>query len=532
VTTVEYQCPDGTGFPVIFDSPDDADKPWGLDFEHAPLAMPPLEVEVGRLGIPGAEAAYADHDFPAPAVFVTPSPRTPSGHMYFSFAPRPDDEMGRMITACVALIEQFGSAYGLWRGDSLPRVEEVMSFLTGAGPDVPIAQLAERHAYAQNHTMLSAFVAYGDLLHLQGICGEFYPGEVEIVVNELAAGRGNPTVHIHDELWEVGAVARASSAVMAALHSADPSAAVGELRTAGVEQEFFAALDGFLAKHGLRSEGWLLCQATWAEQGGGLFAALRHVTDPGARPPREVLSSATQRREQLAAEVRSKLPDDKVQAFDDGVERLAHYTAVREERAHWQLVLTGAFRHALLRRGDALAAAGHLERADDVLFLLTNEIEQIGENLAATAADRRAEYERWLEIAPPPRLGPPEDGSAGTDAGPSRTAVPEGQLAAGRGVSRGTATGRARVVRALADADGFEAGDVLVCVTTSPPWTPLFSLASAVVADSGDIGSHTAIAAREYGIPCVLGTNTGTTTIVEGTTVVVDGLAGTVRSAD
>jgi len=530
VTTVEYACPDGTAFPVTFDSPEDVDKRWGLDFEHTPLPMPPLEVEVTRLGVPGAVAAYADHDFPAPTVFITTGPRTPSGHLYYCMTPRSDDEWGQTITCCAGLIERFGSAYALWREDSLPRVEEVVGLLTSAGPEVPIEHLAERHAYAQNHTMLSAFVGYGDVLNLQGICGDTYAGEVEVVVNELAAGRGNPTVLIHAELWEVGQVARSSPAVMAALQSTDPAGAVAELRTAGGEQEFFAALDGFLAKHGLRSEGWHLCQSTWAEHGEGLFAALRYVTEPDARPPEDVLAGAVDRREQLAAEVRSKLPEEKVPAFLDGVERLARYTTVREERAHWQLVLTGAFRHALLRRGEALAAAGFIASRDDVLFLLPDEIEDPSRDLVGVAAGRRAEYERWLSIAPPPRLGPSDDKP---DDGAPEVASPraEGHLVAGRGVSRGSATGRARIVRALADADGFEAGDVLVCVTTSPPWTPLFSLASAVVADAGDMGSHTAIAAREYGIPAVVGTKAGTTTIPEGAVVIVDGLAGTVRLA-
>ncbi len=62
-----------------------------------------------------------------------------------------------------------------------------------------------------------------------------------------------------------------------------------------------------------------------------------------------------------------------------------------------------------------------------------------------------------------------------------------------------------------------------------PPWTPLFGIAGAVVADSGGVLSHCAIVAREYGIPCVAGTKTGTRVIKDGMTLRVDGAAGIVE---
>jgi pyruvate,water dikinase len=81
----------------------------------------------------------------------------------------------------------------------------------------------------------------------------------------------------------------------------------------------------------------------------------------------------------------------------------------------------------------------------------------------------------------------------------------------------------------LAEASKLQAGDVLVCEQTLPPWTPLFSTASAVVADTGGILSHCAIVARENRIPCVVGTMKGTSLISDGQTITVDGSRGIVR---
>ena len=64
---------------------------------------------------------------------------------------------------------------------------------------------------------------------------------------------------------------------------------------------------------------------------------------------------------------------------------------------------------------------------------------------------------------------------------------------------------------------------------TDPEWTPLFKLASAVVADTGSALSHAAIVAREYNIPAVLGVGFATTKFKDGDTIQVDGNTGEVK---
>ena len=95
--------------------------------------------------------------------------------------------------------------------------------------------------------------------------------------------------------------------------------------------------------------------------------------------------------------------------------------------------------------------------------------------------------------------------------------------------SPGVYTGTARVVRSLSGAlDELEEGEVMVCEMTLPPWVPLFSIAGAVVSDVGGVLSHSAIVAREFGLPAVVGTNIGTTVITTGQTITVDGRKGIV----
>ncbi len=78
-------------------------------------------------------------------------------------------------------------------------------------------------------------------------------------------------------------------------------------------------------------------------------------------------------------------------------------------------------------------------------------------------------------------------------------------LLRGTPASRGRARGVARVVTDPAGAGGLRPGEVLVCRTTDPSWTPLLSVASAVVTETGGVLAHAAIVARERGIPAVVG---------------------------
>jgi rifampicin phosphotransferase len=95
--------------------------------------------------------------------------------------------------------------------------------------------------------------------------------------------------------------------------------------------------------------------------------------------------------------------------------------------------------------------------------------------------------------------------------------------------SAGRVTGVARVVRSLAEADALARGEILVAETTAPAWTPLFGIAAAVVTDTGGILSHSAVVAREYGIPAVVGAAGVMRVIADGDLVEVDGDAGVVR---
>ena len=84
------------------------------------------------------------------------------------------------------------------------------------------------------------------------------------------------------------------------------------------------------------------------------------------------------------------------------------------------------------------------------------------------------------------------------------------------------------MVRDRDDFGRIRAGDVLVCATTTPSWTPLFTSIAGLVTDTGGILCHAAVVAREYGLPAVVGTEEATARIADGDRIEVDGDAGEV----
>lgn len=194
----------------------------------------------------------------------------------------------------------------------------------------------------------------------------------------------------------------------------------------------------------------------------------------------------------------------------------------REESRDVSVRATHNLRLLALERGRRLVADGRLERATDVFALTYDELCYGTASVTPDLARRRwAERERLASLTLPAifdrRWEPVHDAAT----------FAVGDVLTGAGASAGTVTGRARVVTSALDTE-LDAGEILVAHVTDTGWTAFFAGAVAVVTDVGAPVSHAAIVAREFGIPCVVGTHDATTRITDGMQLRVDGAAGTV----
>jgi pyruvate,water dikinase len=199
-------------------------------------------------------------------------------------------------------------------------------------------------------------------------------------------------------------------------------------------------------------------------------------------------------------------------------------------------------RRTLLELGRRLVEAGAVQNPADVFWLRWDELEDragsldAGETQLASLADpveQRKMLWRGQRRVTPPQLLP-----RGTwleifeRLMPAASEEQTGDTIKGVAASGGQVTAPARVLSGPEDFGRMQPGEVLVAGITTPAWTSLFAMASAVVTDVGGPLSHSSIVAREYAIPAVLGTGVATRRIRSGQSVRVDGDAGTVTLLD
>lgn len=102
-------------------------------------------------------------------------------------------------------------------------------------------------------------------------------------------------------------------------------------------------------------------------------------------------------------------------------------------------------------------------------------------------------------------------------------------VAAGRCASAGVASGVARVMRSVEDAESVRPGDVAIVPYASLAWTVVFGRAAAVIAERGGELSALATAARERRAPMAVGVKDAMRLIADGANVTVNATAGKVR---
>ena len=105
-------------------------------------------------------------------------------------------------------------------------------------------------------------------------------------------------------------------------------------------------------------------------------------------------------------------------------------------------------------------------------------------------------------------------------------------LAEGEAVGSKIGQGTANIIHDAKDISKFQKGQVLVTDMTDPDWEPIMKVAGAIVTNRGGRTCHAAIISRELGIPCVIGTGTGTEQIKVGTSITIDCSEGVGRIYD
>jgi phosphohistidine swiveling domain-containing protein len=305
-------------------------------------------------------------------------------------------------------------------------------------------------------------------------------------------------------------------------------------------------LDEYMDEFGSRlTTGYDISDRTLAELPEVIVASIR---DARADEDADVDASARSRGDASLGQLRSAVPIEAREEFDTLVDDARLLYGLRDENGpityEWP---AGILRRAVLEAARRLAADGSIASTQHVFDLSTAELVALLSGAVSPTADdvaaRCAERMHWCDLDPPLYLGaapvdPPIDVLPGAMAVMMRVtltvmALLEAQGHAdhlvGTGIGTEPYTGIARVVLDADDAlERVEPGDVIVARFTVPTFNSVLAVAGAVVTENGGLLCHTAVIARELGIPAVVGVADALTVIPDGSLVTVDPVAGTV----
>jgi len=407
--------------------------------------------------------------------------------------------------------------------------------------------------------------SYGADLVFVDSARRLFPGISDEVITQLVQGFESILFRGLDELQKLAQSAVDLGISEALLNSVnwDEASSTLQLEEAGRKwlEQFEAARDPWFEMS--TGEGWQKYDVAWNDDLDYPFAKIKDYVESLkvgkriTRPKEEVLK----RRDKITEEYRDLISnEDDRNAFERLLGLTRMVSAATEDHSVYQSSwFHNLYCRKLRRIGELLVHADILKDNEDVFLLNKSDLDSVVWELYTSWArgvppvskyywpkkiERRREIiERFRDWIAPPALGlaPEAVTSANTivnfgittelvnswlEAGAA--SEEEAKELKGFAVSVGVVVGTARVCRYVEDTADLKPGEIMVTPSTAPAWAPAFQIAGGCVTDMGGLFSHTAIVAREYGLPAVVGTGYATARIKTGDKIRLDGGEGIV----
>lgn len=293
-----------------------------------------------------------------------------------------------------------------------------------------------------------------------------------------------------------------------------------------------ADLDDFLHEAGHLTSSWDIRNPTWGEDPARfceLLAAMAGAAVAGGAMAAHPVTDRERHEAEKSFEKRLAGYPFALGLFRELAGVLRTFLVIDEEHHFHTGRIIPVTRRVIHRLGCFLVEAKLVQNPDDLFWLTDGEVRQMlkeqgagwtGTDVAKRIEERRTAWEKacrdgWQDGG----TADPAPGNSRDQSGPRR----------GLGVSPGRARGKIRRVAGLADVDRVCQGEVLLVRSPDPFFVVLYPRVAALVAETGALLSHGAIAARESRLPAVFGIKGAWRDWPDGTLVEVDGNTGKVR---
>lgn len=369
---------------------------------------------------------------------------------------------------------------------------------------------------------------------LRKLCEIWLPEELADVHNNLVSGEaGIISLEPVQRMREMADLVRNDAGFVTLLNNANIATIKQSLAARGkFRKEFDAYLDRFgdrcmdelkLESHTLTDDPLPLLRAV------GQMAKMGDVRKPGSSNSRQDAEK------KVLCAMRGSVLRRFIFKCVLGLarERVRDRENLRFERTR----VYGRVRAIFVEIGKRLQVQDIIESSDDIFYLEVGEVIRFVQGTGASIAlrgiiaARREEFNDYQSRPNPPRrfltCGPPQLSASRREI-EADDVVADQCLRKGLACSQGIVRGPVRIVRDPRTAN-VQAGDILVAERTDPGWVTIFPLVAGMIMERGSLLSHSAIIARELGLPCVVGVEDACNWLHDGDWVEINGATGTIR---
>jgi pyruvate,water dikinase len=546
-------------FPVQWKDEEEKKLFWFYDDNHVPRPITPMYWSLHGWWGPTLDYMYRRFGFPLGKAWIG---KLVNGYLYTSIVPREDESAGMLGPYYGWIMPVYAKNFlDWWQKRYLPEIRSNFEYLDTYDTESASLQdlmvfleeaidIQERHFRLHWVLNLAQFQSSMDLgAAVKEVVGDVNP----TLIGRILVSIKDRNWDSLEALWTLKEKVKADTELNAIFNSGETAQAIYPLLQASPKgKAFLNDIDVYLKEFGYKPTMYTheYMNKLWVEDPKLAIENIKGYLASDYDYPAQYKHTVEDHYKAIE-ELRSLVPASATEAqrkkLDTAIDLATRMMPLTPD--HHFYFDQGTFarlRLVLQAIGRKMVKEGLLSEVDDIWFLEYDQLRAYvanpgGYDGRAVIADARRKWKAAHEIFPRDWVGTVTQWSMYIepyhtlwgwperfDRAQKGEALPKDELH-GLPAAAGVAEGYARVVRGPEEFDKIKKGEIMVCIMTNPAWVVVFSKIVAAVTDAGGVLSHTAVVAREFGIPAVVGTVDATMRIKTGDRIRVNGGTGVVE---
>ncbi|MES2818137.1 MAG: phosphoenolpyruvate synthase [Pseudomonadota bacterium] len=363
----------------------------------------------------------------------------------------------------------------------------------------------------------------------------------EVLQNNLLSGEdGIESTEPTKLLLRMCAYVRTQPELQALIEQADNASLLGRVQV--WDPHFYGQCLHYIEQYGDRTMGELKLESiTLRQDPSFLFAILKNYLSRPDLTPQTLAANEARYRQQAEEQAFGAIGRQGARTLRTFKKHLGQLRSAIRNRENMRLARTrmfGLYRDLFLEIGQQLAMDEVLDAPRDVFYLSLDELYALNDGRAVQTELKSLVTARQVEFAGYEDHDLPHHfwtwGMVyrhNAYAYPHTPVVQVDGDIRGIGCYPGIVEEKVRLIFSPQDELSLN-GQILCTVRTDPGWAPLFPTAGGILVERGSTLSHSAVVARELGIPAIVGIPGITALLRNGERVRMDGAAGTIERLD